>query len=665
MEKPIRFWRAGASLEEVFAELSRQTGVALRFWPAQTEEPRVPVTLFLNPEKPPSLREVMAQLMWVTGGAFAWSEAADGRAYYLLSTSAGRGAAERLAAQQQAQREQFRSAREARQESVREAASSQLEKSKAALALSEGEAIARYRGSNDALLLDLLDPSRRAALVLLTSLPAEDLDQLFGGSGGVTREWSAWSPDRQAIIRQALAGDDDWPAEVTISISLGRGRGEEGATVTASRPGRQRRRPLGRVTGLLRTGDLRGRDQIALLRLAGEVRTPEQAEAARRQQQETQRQARQDAVAARQQEFAERREQALASTRDLSPTATALLASLSLGETDGGTGFWELQQAVAKATGLHVVSDCFWPPRFGGPGRRGRGAGAEAASALEALSAASAPGGGWLAAAFGGGAAGGRRGPGAGGPPSPGGGGPGGGTLGDLSMLWGDAGRFLRFRTRSPEIWRGALLPSDVLAQLDAWLEPAVKAAAPASARPGDTPLSGDLEKLCWLAGRLDDLQARLGGAIPYEDPSDEKAARRQGLRRATLGLVSSRLPLLRLLATLTPEQWASVRAEGLRWGYDLTPDQQASEALRMLTANLPSERISDIVIKIGQTEARTFTGRDGTEQTIPPVPAITFSLDGETVGQIPTAGGFGGPGGRSGGFGARGGRGGPGGPPG
>jgi hypothetical protein len=102
-----------------------------------------------------------------------------------------------------------------------------------------------------------------------------------------------------------------------------------------------------------------------------------------------------------------------------------------------------------------------------------------------------------------------------------------------------------------------------------------------------------------------------------------------------------------------------------LRWGYDLTPDQQASEALRTLTGSVSDERVTDIVIKLGQTEARTITQRDGTQQTIPPVPAITLSLDGEVIGQTQTAGGFRGRGGGPGGFGGRGGRGGPGGPPG
>ena len=121
---------------------------------------------------------------------------------------------------------------------------------------------------------------------------------------------------------------------------------------------------------------------------------------------------------------------------------------------------------------------------------------------------------------------------------------------------------------------------------------------------------------------------------------------------------IGFRLPLLRLLASFTPEQWARAKADGLRWGYDLTPDQQASDALRGVTGNAPADRVRDIVIKIGQTEPRTFQQRDGTQRTIPPVPTVTFWLDGAQINQLPLAGGFGGFGGGPGG-GGPGGRGG------
>jgi len=647
LEKPVRFWRAAAPLQDVFTDLSGQTGVSLSFWPPQTDEPRVPVTLYLNPQKPPSLREVMAQLAWVTGCAFALSDGVDGRAYYLLGTSAGRGVAEKLSSQQQAQQEQFRAAWQTRQDTQREDASRQLTETKAALALSDGEAIARYRGKNDALLLNLLDHPRRAAVTLLAGLPDDDVGQLLNGSGGLTRDWSGWSPDQQAAIKQALSADENWPAEVTITITVDPMRG---GALTAHAPGQQRRRPVGRVTGLLSSGDVTGRNQIALLRLVGEIQTPEQEDAVRKQQQD----ARQADRAAQQEQFAQRRVEALAATRTLSEGKAKLLTSLSLPDLDGSADLWKLQEAVAKATGLHVVSDCFWPPRFGGPRQRNV---EKVTNTLEALSSACAPTAGFPGPGFGGG-----RGPG-GGAPGPG---PGGGGATDLSVRWGDAGTFLRFRSQSPDMWRGALLPADVLAQLDAWLEPAVSASSSAAPPPGDTPLSSDLEKVSWLAGRLNDLQARLGGTIPYEDPSEPKGARRQELRRGALAQIAFTMPLLRLLASFTLEQWARARADGLRWGYDLTPDQQASDGLRGVASSVSTDRVKDIVIKIGQTEARTFQQRDGTPGTIPPVPAVTFSLDGAQINQVPLGGGFrgfgGGPGGGGPGGGGPGGRGGPGG---
>jgi hypothetical protein len=539
LEKLVQFWRAAAPLQDVFADLRLQTGVRLDFWPPQADEPRVPVTLYLNPQKPASLREVMAQLSWVTGCVFAYNDGVEGRGYYLLASSTERGAGEKLAAQEQAQREQFRTAWQERQEAERQAALAELEESRAALHLSEGEAIAHYRGSNDALLLNLLDPSRRAALTLLAGLPDDDVKQLFSGSGGFSREWSAWSPDQQAFIKQALGPNEDWPGDVTISISVG--SRALGGALTASVPEQERRRPLGRATGLLSSGDLRGQDQIALLRLAGEVKTPEEETAARQQQRE----ALQAERTARQEQWAQQREQEMAAGRSLTPARETLLVSLSLSGAESGSRLWKLQEAVAKATGLHVISDCFWPPRFRAPGRGGA---AQAGSALDQLSAASASGFSGFAPPAGRGGAGSRGGPGGrGGMFGRGGDFAGGGTEG-WGMQWGDAGTFLRFRSQSSAMWRAALLPADVLAQLDAWLEPAVSATSRESPERGESPLSGDIERMSWLAGRLDDLQVRLGGEIPYEDPSDQKAARRQELRRATLFQVASRLPLLRLL---------------------------------------------------------------------------------------------------------------------
>lgn len=619
LDAPVRFWGAGRPLREVFAELMRQTGVRLDFADPQKDEPRLCVTLYLNPEQPPSLREVMAQLSWVTGCTFglAQSEAGE-KSYSLLWSSAGQGTGAALAAEAAGRQEAFRAERQAQRETRAQSAAAMLEEAEEALALSQAEAVARYRGRNDPLLLNLLDPARRAALGFLTTLSEADRQALLAdGRQGLSRDWSAWSADQQAALVQALGLHGKLPAQGTVSVRVETGRGG-GLTVSVGQ-GRGRT-VLGRMRGLFPNGDLRGDQEIALRRLLGEVRTPEQEEAARSQQRE----AWQAQAAERQQQRAQQREEAQQAARALSSECESQLASLTVPAASAGT-LWQLQEALAKASGRHVVSDCFWPPRgFGfGFGRRGREE-VSPANALEALSAACAGGAGGFGGRFGGGGM---------------------APAEDLGLQWGDAGRFLRFRSQRPDIWRAAVLPEQVRVQLDAWLEPFIASTRDTAGPGAAAPLAGDVEKMSWLAGHLSDLQLRLGAVMPYEDPSDPKAARLQALRRATLQRLGMSLPALRLMATFTPEQWQQVKAEGLRWGYDLAPDQQSVEVFRRLEQSVPEERRRDLVLQLGQTEERTSTQRDGTSRTIPPAPALRLLLDGTVVDQVFLAAPWGGPG--------------------
>ena len=71
LEKTVRFWGAGMPLRDVFAGVKEQTGVEIGFWPAGDVNERVCVNLYLNPEKPPTLRELMAQLGWVMDCGFS------------------------------------------------------------------------------------------------------------------------------------------------------------------------------------------------------------------------------------------------------------------------------------------------------------------------------------------------------------------------------------------------------------------------------------------------------------------------------------------------------------------------------------------------------------------------------------------------------------------
>ena len=614
LDQPVRLWRAGMPLREVLAELARQTGVRFRFATPEREEPRVCVTLFLNPQDPPSLRAVMVQLGWVTGNSFASTGEPSGRqTYSLLTPSTGPNVARTLAAE-----------RQTRQEAQGRAAGAALEESRNALALSPQEVIARYRGTNDALLLNMLEPARRAALTLVTGLPEADLKQLIGGrEGRLSRDWSDWSPEQQAALQQALGLSPDQLASGNVSIVVTANRGGALIAVPPGGGGRRGRgRSLGRVSGLLASGNVRGDDEIALRRHLGQLSTPAQEEAARKAQQTARDAARDEFRQQRTQQV----EQAQRAARALSPQREAQLAALPLSGDRGSGGLWQLQEMVAQATGLNVISDCFSLPtdRFG---RRGQG-GAAPANALQALDTACAGGFG----RFGGGP----------------GRGPAGGANQDLGVTWGEAGPFLRFRAQRPDIWRGAMLPADVQTQLDDWLEPYVKAAT--DAPPGASALTGDVEKLSWLAAKLDDMQVRLGGAVLYENPADPAGARRQRLRRATLMQVAMHFPVLRLLATFTPAQWARARGSGLQWGTDLTPDQQSSDLLRMAARGVPQGRENDVVLLLGQVESPSANRRDGAASDASAVPALKLMLDGNLVGQVVFSGRpQGGPGGRRG----------------
>ena len=191
--------------------------------------------------------------------------------------------------------------------------------------------------------------------------------------------------------------------------------------------------------------------------------------------------------------------------------------------------------------------------------------------------------------------------------------------------------------------------------QLDAWLAPALEGEA-VEPGPMQTPLADDLEKLSWLAGRLDDLQVRLGGVIPYEDPSDPRAARIQALRAATLGSLGMRLPVLRWLATFTREQWRRVRADGLEWGHDLAPDQQSTAISDMMGPDVPEGRLQEAVLRIGEFEQQAEAPPGGERGGRGPWltgPALKATLDGALVAQIPLMGWRmpgGGPGGPPGG---------------
>ncbi len=96
LDKPVQFWQPGVTLAEVFAGMEKQTGVTVGFFPADDENQRVRVHVFLNQQEPPTLRSLLVQLAWVTECSFSVAEEDGQKAYYLMATSVGRGAGDAL-----------------------------------------------------------------------------------------------------------------------------------------------------------------------------------------------------------------------------------------------------------------------------------------------------------------------------------------------------------------------------------------------------------------------------------------------------------------------------------------------------------------------------------------------------------------------------------------
>ncbi len=198
----VEFWGAGIPLKDVFAEIAEQTGVEIGFWPPGDENARICVTLYLNPEGFPTLREVMVQLSWVLDCTFACS-AGDGEVrYMLLSTSVGHGVIEslrrRLAEQAEEQRRQYE--QEAAETTARILLA--LDECLAAADLLQEELVERYRGVNDVMLATLLDPDKRGLIDFLRSVPRELLEEIPPDEGaGVELDWWELTPEQRNMVR--------------------------------------------------------------------------------------------------------------------------------------------------------------------------------------------------------------------------------------------------------------------------------------------------------------------------------------------------------------------------------------------------------------------------------------------------------------------------------
>jgi len=549
LEKPIRFWRAALPLAEVFAGIKEQTGVRLDFWPEGDENPRVRANLFLNPKAPPTLRDVMAQLAWVTDCTFAYSEGGGEPRYYLLGASPGHGGPAAGVVEDRAQ-ERSRGTRERALASERAEVGANLEELSRALSLSRADAIKQYHGKDEYLLYTLTDPALRgAAQYLCKATDPGDVRDLL------RRGWTDLSEEERGLARAAAGFDEGWlsEAEVFVETTFGQPPDQSGAYLVIqvqAKTGPHEYAVLG-VSGIVAPTRGRGLDELAQL-------TPKQIAAFRQKVGES-------IPAGEAEAYAQRWKAGITRARDLhtfrslateagvSPAAQERLSALVVPLQSGRSyALWEVQEAVAAASGLNVVSDSFWQPARELP---------EAGSALLALASACHPQAdrasmlsqaAWLA-----------------------------------GWEWRDAGSFLRFRSIDREAWRAALLPESAVAELDKQLR-AFLPGGEVGKWPGQgftLQLSVEPADVLHFGSLLNDLQLTYGGGLLYEDPTLPAEACRHALREAFLSLALSHpvppgraeweVNAFRVVASLSAGQWDLARGPGLR-RQDLRKEQLA-----------------------------------------------------------------------------------------
>jgi hypothetical protein len=574
LDASVVLWRAGLSLEEVFAGVLEQTGVEVAFWPPGDENERLRVTLFLNASDPPTLREIMAQLAWVTDCSFATEETGNREApyrYYLLSTSVGDTAPARLEGDREAALATLREAWEERAPR-REEVADRLDEYIAALDLSMEELFTRYEGVDDHLLAAMVDPPRRASVEFLASLDDGSRDSLLD-NGVLPYTWEELTGDQQGALQSCLRApmfgfgqrgrreqdgrERSWTgadvAQVQV-FGLSYGSPMIAAQLNPSDMETRGRRPRFLVSPMLDLvggRDLAPDEITALRRARGEQVSSENERSLFREWNE----ARRGEMRSQRQERTRRQaEERFAEELGLSAAVEDTLSSLRLPvEDDTSYALWQIQEAVALATGLQVVSDCFYQPA--------RSLRAEADSLypgedismtgllalrLSAISTEDARGLRWMLADD-------HR----------------------AGWEWRDAGSFLRFRSRARDLWRAALLQPAALAYLDSWLEPHVARAVGADGAAAKANVVLDAQWTSALAAGLTDLQFAQGGKLICGDPRDKETAYRQTLREAILGALYAASDTLRALASLSESQWEQLRDAGLRVAHDLTPDQK------------------------------------------------------------------------------------------
>jgi hypothetical protein len=136
---------------------------------------------------------------------------------------------------------------------------------------------------------------------------------------------------------------------------------------------------------------------------------------------------------------------------------------------------------------------------------------------------------------------------------------------------WGDAGNVLRFRSVDRALWREAMLPPAVVAEMTRLVAPYLPDLAAAGSEPPPITVPIDVRRYAALVAGLDRAQAWLGAEIDYGDPTDVNNAYRK--RFWSELFLYYRRALCRIIASLDAKQWEQLNAEGLVWGKDLRLD--------------------------------------------------------------------------------------------
>jgi hypothetical protein len=562
LERTVTLWGTGVPAAEVFASITKQTGVALGFDPPDDDNARICLNAYLNPKEPPTLREVLVQIGWVMDCAWGVEGEGEQSRYVLLHTSGGSGAL----ADWEKWREQALTQRQEREAAVEQElwwqTVARLPELREALDLSQEEAVRRYAG--DPMLLTLLDPPRRAVARFMLSLPAARIAELgprmgsgieWGELTAEQREWlrEAMRPwlDRCAVVPESERGlEYPWydPAEVDrLGLQVSYHPQPTGLYVEVSPLIAWQREhsdfEMAEIPLLVLVRDPReplqmpACEAVARRRFLGETITDEQA----RRIQEAAEESRWRAA------LRQTMDEQLAQYRRVSAEAAARLSAVALPiEARQPYALWQLQEAVAAQSGFSMVSDCLWQPERSFIVAR-RLLFPDAAEQLDAFSvltaacvASAEPVGAWVSQP--------ER----------------------AACEWGDAGNILRFRSADRALWREAMLPRAVRDAMDRWMEPYLPGLSQVGEEPPVVTVPLDVRGYAPLVASLTRAQLAFGRNLIYGDPTDLRNAYRQAMAREFLGSGSAVWLASRIISSLDDRRWQQLQGEGLVWGKDV-----------------------------------------------------------------------------------------------